>query len=88
MSAATVDSGVLGTKNISKHEKNLVFPSHFSCAVVSWVTQTGNGNDCFLPGSALKAGGEVRCRGKTMFLCFHRVLCNARFTASSALFHL
>lgn len=27
MSAATVDSGVLGTKTISKHEKNLVFPS-------------------------------------------------------------
>lgn len=64
------------------------FPSHFSCAVVSWVTRAGNGNDCFLPASALKTGDEVRCRGRTMFLCFHHVLCNVRFTASSVLFHL
>lgn len=40
------------------------------------VTQTGNGNDCFLPAPALKAGYEGRCHGGAMFLCFQRTLCN------------
>lgn len=84
-----MDSHVLGRMNMSNHEiKNCSFPSYFTCAVVPWVTQTGNGNDCFLPDQALKPGYEVRCNGRATFLCFHQVLCNVQFTASSLLFHV
>lgn len=78
----TIDSHVLGRKIISKHEKNCDFPSHLSCAVIPWVTQTGNGNDGFLPEPALKAGCEGRCHGRATFLSFHQTLCNLLFTAS------
>lgn len=82
VSTITIDSHVLGRKNIAQHKKKRDFPSHLSCAVVPRVARTGNGNDGFLPGSALKAGYEGRCHGRAMFLSFHQALCNVWFTAS------
>ena len=66
-------------KYISKHD----FPSHLSVVpAFPWVTQTGSGNDCFLPEPALKAGYEARCHGGAMFLLFHPALCIVWFTTS------
>lgn len=85
---------VLGRENkASQGKKSFLFFFPFTpqfWAAVPRVTQTGNGNDCFLPGPALKAAHEGRSHGGAMFLCFHRGLCNVWFTASSrpAPFHL
>lgn len=87
VSTVTMNPHVLGRKNILQH-KNCHFPSHPSCAVVPWVTQTGNRNGGILPKLTLKTFCEGQCHGKAMFLSFHPALCNALFTASSPLFHV